>query len=365
VLSDVDLRESFDEITGNLRLGVGMRVRRRGWVTAGAGVGLEIAGVIVRTYGRDAGQVSGSGGSSSATHIGNALLFAGLAAAALGALLALAGPALYGGTDRARPGLWLLRLMSPVMAVVLVVAGIVAAQRTVTGKKSATTVVSTTGPSAAAAPAGVVSTNPDVARAAAIPDVPLDPATRIKLADQLTLARQAAMQFPTVADATRAGMWLAGGFAPGSGAHYMSMKGVSQGIGSDGQVDPRYPASFIYDGISPTSRVVGLMYISLGGGAVAPEGFAGPNDHWHRHFNLCVIYGNTGVKVPFPADSDITAAQCAAVHGDFMKQTVWMIHAWVVPGWESPDGVFSHANPDLRCADGTFDANAQGFCQGT
>jgi hypothetical protein len=50
--------------------------------------------------------------------------------------------------------------------------------------------------------------------------------------------------------------------------------------------------------------------------------------------------------VPFAADSDVTPSQCAAVHGIFMLQTTWMVHAWVVPGWESPLGVFSHNNPE-------------------
>ena len=34
-----------------------------------------------------------------------------------------------------------------------------------------------------------------------------------------------------------------------------------------------------------------------------------------------------------------------------------MVHAWVVPGWESSKGVFWHENPNLRCADGTFNTN--------
>ena len=58
-------------------------------------------------------------------------------------------------------------------------------------------------------------------------------------------------------------------------------------------------------------------------------------------------------------------AQCDAVHGTFMKKTVWMVHAWVVPGWASPKGVFSHEDPDLRCANGTIIANKVGFCPGT
>ncbi len=48
-----------------------------------------------------------------------------------------------------------------------------------------------------------------------------------------------------------------------------------------------------------------------------------------------------------------------------MKVTGWMVHAWVVPSWESPLGVFSHDNPNVRCADGTYDTDKSGFCQGT
>ena len=44
------------------------------------------------------------------------------------------------------------------------------------------------------------------------------------------------------------------------------------------------------------------------------------------------------------ADQNVTPQECADVHGTFMKKTVWMVHAWVVPGWESPQGVFSHDN---------------------
>jgi hypothetical protein len=77
-----------------------------------------------------------------------------------------------------------------------------------------------------------------------------------------------------------------------------------------------------------------------------------------------VEYTAGKIVVPFAADSDVTEAQCAAVHGSFMRETAWMVHAWVVPGWESPLGVFSHNNPDVVCADGTTHANAVGFCQG-
>jgi hypothetical protein len=191
------------------------------------------------------------------------------------------------------------------------------------------------------------------------PDQPLDAATRTLLADQLTVARQHALAYPTVADALAAGYRLAGGFAPGSGAHY-----IGGPITGSGPFDPNAAQSLIYDGTSPTSRVVGLMYYSIGS-ATAPEGFAGPNDHWHRHSSVCTKFSAAGIDVPFPADADVTREQCTQAGGFFMSITGWMVHAWVVPSWESPQGVFSHENPDLRCADGTYTTDSRGMCQGT
>ena len=201
------------------------------------------------------------------------------------------------------------------------------------------------------------SCNTDEAAELAIPDKPLDPNTHTVLAAQLVDARAAAMKYPTVADAVRAGFVLAGGFSPLTGAHYMDF---SHSVGT---FDPSYPGAYIYDGTNPTSKIIGLMY--LGSDVNPPAGFAGPNDHWHRHANTCVIFGSGGIQVPFPADSSVTPAQCDGVHGTFMRRTIWMVRAWVVPGWESPSGVFSHDNSDVVCANGTLKTNAVGFCQGT
>jgi hypothetical protein len=191
------------------------------------------------------------------------------------------------------------------------------------------------------------------------PNQPLDATTRAELKAQLSEARDVALRYPTVADATAGGYHLAGGFAPGSGAHYISYGGI---IGS-GSFDPTKVNSLIYDGTSPSSQIIGLMYYGMGQGA--PEGFAGPNDHGHRHSNVCIKPGPNGIDVPFPADQDVTPNDCAAVQGTMLKTTGYMVHAWVVPSWESPLGVFSHDNPDVRCADGTFNTNKAGFCAGT
>ncbi len=193
-----------------------------------------------------------------------------------------------------------------------------------------------------------------------VPDQPLSRLQRDQLAFQLMEARAVALRYPTVTDALDAGYTLAGGFAPGSGAHYVLTNG--RGFATANSLDIDHPGSLIYEGTNPDSKIVGLMY--LGGGVDPPEGFVGPNDHWHRHSNVCIRYNNGQIEVPFPADSDVTVKQCADVHGRYLSITTWMVHAWVVPGWESPLGVFSHENPDIRCADGTYNTDKAGFCDG-
>jgi hypothetical protein len=192
------------------------------------------------------------------------------------------------------------------------------------------------------------------------PDVPLDDTTREVVAAQLVGARAFATRYPTVADATKAGYILAGGFAPLLGAHYVGVANAASGA-----FEAAKASTLIYDGTSPDSRVVGLMYLSAGGAPQAPEGFAGPNDHWHRHTGVCVKFVSGAMEIPFPADADITKAMCDGKGGNFIDRTQWMVHAWVVPAWESPAGVFSHDNPNLLCADGTSNTDKAGFCQGT
>jgi hypothetical protein len=261
-----------------------------------------------------------------------------------------------------------------VLGFVLGAAVVVLADSKETTRTVVTPVAATGADAAASAHAGHTSAAPvvengrvvsgvkaqDIA-AETLPDEPLDTPTRAVLATQLVAARDAALRMPTVADATAAGYVLAGGFAPGSGAHYVGVTGA--GLTGSGGVDSGHPDTYIYDGTSPGSRIVGLMYNSLG--KEAPEGFAGPNDHWHRHSNVCLKFSSAGIEVPFPADSDVTATQCASKGGRLMAITTWMVHAWVVPGWESPEGVFSHNNSNLRCADGTLNTNDAGFCAGT
>ena len=163
----------------------------------------------------------------------------------------------------------------------------------------------------------------------------LDEPTRRTLAGQLIAAREAAARFPTAADAQAAGYRRVTGYLPCIGAHYMNFSLT------DPVFDPAQPEMLLYGGNGPTATMIGLSYY-VRGTTVAPDGFAGPNDPWHRHIGLCV---RSGVVV---GGSALTAAECAQRGGTKADGSdAWMVHAWVVPGWESAWGTFSAEHPEL------------------
>jgi hypothetical protein len=182
---------------------------------------------------------------------------------------------------------------------------------------------------------------------------PVAKADRVLLAHQMELARQTALRYPTVADAEAAGMHRAGPFSPGLGAHYINYAGA--GGSPDGRMTDDAigkPLAWIYDGTHPDSRVAGLFYMTP---VKNPVGFAGPNDVWHVHHDVCIKASPTGIDSPLGADHGATKAQCDAVGGSLLKQTQYLLHVWVVPGYESPEGVYSHLSSAVTCDDGTYD----------
>jgi hypothetical protein len=117
----------------------------------------------------------------------------------------------------------------------------------------------------------------------------------------------------------------------------------------------------LYDGTEDDARVVGLSYyLKHDGDAEPTQGFTGVNDHYHRHIGLCV--NGSGVI----GDSTTTKEECEAMGGHKSTQeNGWMNHAWVVPGCESPWGVFSGASP-LLDSELIKDAGASGAgCAGS
>jgi hypothetical protein len=176
-----------------------------------------------------------------------------------------------------------------------------------------------------------------------------------QLTSELALARDTALAYPTVADAEKAGWVQVTPYVPGIAAHFMNFRLV------DGKFEIDKPEMILYDGTADDARVVGLSYYIIHPGTAEPtQGFTGNNDHYHRHDGLCV--GAGGVI----GDSTTTAEDCAARGGRKANgQAGWMSHAWVVPGCESPWGVFSGATPVLDAALGQNSTKDGGSCAGS
>ncbi len=182
----------------------------------------------------------------------------------------------------------------------------------------------------------------------------LNPADRKTLSAQVAATIETAKKYPTAADALAGGYQQVGPYMPGIGAHYISYAG-GQGLNPDGAMDAAdlaHPLAIIYDGTEPTSVIAGFMYYSMS--PKQPTGFAGANDVWHYHEDICLKFGPNGIETPYGLDKSATKKECTAAGANLMKQTQWMLHVWSVPGWESRQGLFGEVNPALMCADGSY-----------
>jgi len=166
---------------------------------------------------------------------------------------------------------------------------------------------------------------------------PLTHAERVALESQMVAARAVALRYPTVKDAEAAGYIKSTPFVPCIGAHYTN-------VGKAARFDPSDPSELLYDGTDPNSKIVGLSYLVFHHDG-PPPGFAGPNDYWHQHNangGLCL----KGAYVV--GDESTTPQECAQRGGRKALLTdIWMLHAWIVPGFECTWGVFSGECPEL------------------
>jgi hypothetical protein len=183
-----------------------------------------------------------------------------------------------------------------------------------------------------------------------VEQIAIDRATTDLLKQQQALAREVALQYPTVADAEAAGYHASTVFVPCIGAHYTN-------IGLVGGFDPAKPSELLYEGTAPDSKIVGLSYLVFHPGG-APDGFAGPNDHWHQHNGnggLC-FSTTSGIVI----GSEATTPEDCAKRGGVKRELadIWMLHDWIVPGWECTWGVFAPECPELGGKTG-FDAWTQ------
>ena len=165
-----------------------------------------------------------------------------------------------------------------------------------------------------------------------------DPAECEQLHEELDAALAVADAHPTVQDALDDGYIKATGYIEGIAAHYIKLSELM-----DPGFDAASPEMLLYDGDQPTSRMIGISYATFSNDVIDPaeHGFTGPNDYPHNHDGLCT---RGGLVV---GGSSISDEECARRGGSKIGAALQMIHAWVVPGCESPYGMFSAENPVL------------------
>jgi hypothetical protein len=188
------------------------------------------------------------------------------------------------------------------------------------------------------------------------PWIPMtNPAECEQLSKELAQARAVALKYPHPSDAEAGGWRKVTPYVPGIAAHYMNFRYV------DGTFNIDQPEMLLYDGTGPNASMIGLSYFLLSPGDTEPtQGFTGPNDHFHRHVGLCV--SGEGVI----GDSTTTSEECAAKGGQKLSVAGgWMNHVWIVPGCESPWGLFSGASPLLEDSLHKASGTDGGSCAGS
>ncbi len=190
-----------------------------------------------------------------------------------------------------------------------------------------------------------------------------------ELVSQLDAVNKAVDEYPTLEEACAAGFVVSSSQNANMGIHVQNPNGTSL------EFDPSRPQMVLYakDGGEKLTRdelgacidgewtgepgyeSVGAVFTLLLS-EEHPEGFAGPIDNWHIHFNTCAGSAKEGGAKSIEdiaAESDGTRGafsrdQCEADGGAFQEIIpVWMMHAYADPAYDAQGGVFAMFNPNL------------------
>jgi hypothetical protein len=150
----------------------------------------------------------------------------------------------------------------------------------------------------------------------------------------LRASRRFARRYSTPAKAIAGGFRFIAPYVRGQGAHYLSSTGITSTI------DPTKPNFLLFGGNSSNARLVGMGWI-VNSGQAPPAGLPGGNDHWHRHMSLCFANG-------IVVGDGISNAACSARGGaNVDTSNLWLLHAWMIPGWLYKPDTFRPHHPML------------------
>ncbi len=164
-----------------------------------------------------------------------------------------------------------------------------------------------------------------------------------RLVEQLDSVRAATEKYRDFNAAIADGYVQAGGVVPNMGAHFINEARINDGV-----LNVEEPEFVLYDRDKDGQwRLVGTAFVlpreggpqspAKAAGDAHPEGFEGPLDNWHVHYQLCTL--------PDGAFRTLSQGACEERNGMFTPSFGWMIHAWVHD--DNPMGVFSMWNPNV------------------
>jgi hypothetical protein len=159
---------------------------------------------------------------------------------------------------------------------------------------------------------------------------------RWQFGQQLVAARTTALLYPTLADARAAGWVLVGGYVTGGGQMVIDPT-INSRIE---KFDAAAPQGLLYASSVDSAPIVGVQYNVWTGDGSTPSGFIGQDMLWHMHTGTCEITESFAI----PYDESVTGKACSNVNGTLTNTVSWMLRAWVVPGWENPQGTLTHDN---------------------
>lgn len=164
-----------------------------------------------------------------------------------------------------------------------------------------------------------------------VAEIPLTGAIETEFNEQWAAAQSSVSEYDTLDEIKALGFVQASGPVAGIATHWTHWSQIAKPF------DPTRPSMVLFDETRTPPVLVGYSYALQA--RDYPDGFAGPNDLWHQHTGICVNNGwvvREMSKGPEFCDGTFIAG------GDF-----WMLHAWVVPGWDNRDGKFAPFNPKL------------------
>lgn len=162
---------------------------------------------------------------------------------------------------------------------------------------------------------------------------------RRRLGDELTVARASALSTPTLSDALAAGWTTVGPLVIGGGQMVIDPERRR----GDTIFDPALPVALLFASDEDSAPIVAVQYEGWTTSTTPPRGFTGQDMFWHLHTGTCIVD-----DLRFVYDEPHVGANCDFLGGTRTNTISWMIRAWVVPGWENPNGTFAHDHPGVR-----------------